>query len=148
MKSPRRNTGFVGSIDGEALGLAVVELGGGRQVEGDEIDPAVGISDLVRLGTRVQQGQPLCRIHAAREKRRGARRSAGARGARSDVEGPRSAAARSRKDHLMARAFVVVMDSVGCGGAPDADRFFQRRSAGHRGQYAGPYHPRLCAWRG
>ncbi len=24
----------------------------------------------------------------------------------------------------MARAFLVVMDSVGCGGAPDADRFF------------------------
>jgi phosphopentomutase len=24
----------------------------------------------------------------------------------------------------MPRAFLVVMDSVGCGGAPDADRFF------------------------
>ncbi|KPP83363.1 MAG: thymidine phosphorylase [Rhodobacteraceae bacterium HLUCCO07] len=59
--------GHVAAWDGEALGLAVVGLGGGRQVETDVIDPAVGLSDLVLLGERVDPGQPIARIHAARE---------------------------------------------------------------------------------
>lgn len=62
-----RETGHVTSMDGEALGLAVVELGGGRQVESDLVDPAVGLSDMVRLGEKVAKGQPLARVHAARE---------------------------------------------------------------------------------
>lgn len=59
--------GYVTAMDGEALGLAVVALGGGRQVESDVIDPAVGLSGLVRLGDRVEAGQPLAVIHAGRE---------------------------------------------------------------------------------
>ena len=59
--------GHVCAIDGEALGLAVVALGGGRQVESDTVDPAVGLSRVVRLGERVAQGAPLALIHAARE---------------------------------------------------------------------------------
>jgi thymidine phosphorylase len=59
--------GYVTAIDGEALGLAVVALGGGRQVESDVVDPAVGLSGLVRLGARVTRGQPLAVIHAGRE---------------------------------------------------------------------------------
>ncbi|MEL7513933.1 MAG: thymidine phosphorylase [Pseudomonadota bacterium] len=58
--------GLVAAIDGEALGLAVVGLGGGRVVETDVIDPSVGLSDVVRLGARVAKGQPLARIHATR----------------------------------------------------------------------------------
>lgn len=64
---PAPESGVVTAIDGEALGLAVVRLGGGRQVESDRIDPAVGLSDVVRLGTRVEKGQPLAKVHAARE---------------------------------------------------------------------------------
>ena len=60
-------SGYISAIDSEALGLCVVGLGGGRQVESDVIDPAVGLSDVVRLGTKVTKGQPLLRIHAARE---------------------------------------------------------------------------------
>ena len=59
--------GYVSAIDGEALGLVVVALGGGRQVESDLIDPAVGVSDVVPLGAFIVKGQPLARIHAARE---------------------------------------------------------------------------------
>ena len=59
--------GYITRIDGEALGLAVVALGGGRQVEADIIDPAVGISNIVRLGTQVAKGEPLAVVHAARE---------------------------------------------------------------------------------
>lgn len=58
--------GVVQAIDGEALGLAVVGLGGGRMVESDKIDMGVGLSDVVRLGTRVRKGQPLAVVHAAR----------------------------------------------------------------------------------
>ncbi|MDF1854509.1 thymidine phosphorylase [Pseudooceanicola sp.] len=58
--------GYISAYDGEALGLAVVDLGGGRQVEGDVIDPSVGLSDVLPLGTLVARGQPLARVHAAR----------------------------------------------------------------------------------
>lgn len=59
--------GFISAIDGEALGLAVVSLGGGRQVENDRIEPSVGFSDIVSLGTKVKRGDPIVTIHAARE---------------------------------------------------------------------------------
>lgn len=63
---PAQAPGYVESIDGEALGHAVIALGGGRQVETDRIDPAVGLSDILPLGAEVAQGQPLMRIHASR----------------------------------------------------------------------------------
>jgi len=59
-----REAGFVAAIDGEALGLAVVAMGGGRRVETDRIDPAVGFSDVVARGAWVERGQPLATIHA------------------------------------------------------------------------------------
>lgn len=62
-----RQSGYVTAIDGEALGLAVVALGGGRQVESDVIDPAVGLSEILRLGDRVSRGTPLCVVHARTE---------------------------------------------------------------------------------
>ncbi|HSG55683.1 MAG TPA: thymidine phosphorylase, partial [Paracoccaceae bacterium] len=64
VKAPQ--SGYIAAIDGHALGLCVVALGGGRQVESDRIDPAVGLSDMVELGAWVDAGQPLARIHAAR----------------------------------------------------------------------------------
>ena len=62
-----REPGYITAIDGEALGLAVVELGAGRQVETDVVDPAVGLSNVIRLGAKVEKGTPLAMIHAARE---------------------------------------------------------------------------------
>ena len=59
-------SGFVGEIDGERLGLAVVALGGGRLVESDRINPAVGLSDVARLGGRIEKGQTLAVVHAVR----------------------------------------------------------------------------------
>ena len=61
-----QSSGYVQAIDGEALGLVVVGLGGGRMIESDPVDPAVGLSRVVRLGAWVEKGQPLCVIHAAR----------------------------------------------------------------------------------
>jgi thymidine phosphorylase len=60
-------SGYVGAMDTHALGLIVVRLGGGRQVEGDRVNPSVGLSDMAPLGTWVERGQPLARVHALRE---------------------------------------------------------------------------------
>lgn len=59
--------GTVASIRTRELGLAVIELGGGRRVAVDRIDHRVGLSDLLGKGARVETGQPLCMIHAADE---------------------------------------------------------------------------------
>ncbi|WOI34567.1 thymidine phosphorylase [Tritonibacter scottomollicae] len=59
------SAGHVAAINGEALGLAVVRLGGGRMVESDRVDPAVGISDLVPLGAKLAKGDVIARVHAA-----------------------------------------------------------------------------------
>ena len=67
LEVPAPKSGVVTAMDGQALGFAVVELGGGRKVESDQIDPAVGLSDMVRIGETVEAGQPLARIHASRE---------------------------------------------------------------------------------
>ncbi len=57
-------SGYIAAIDCEALGLAVVGLGGGRKVEADRIDPAVGLADVRPLGSYVHVGDPLCTVHA------------------------------------------------------------------------------------
>ena len=41
--------------------------GGGRLRSDQEIDPAVGLSEIVELGSAVRRGQPLMRIHARSE---------------------------------------------------------------------------------
>jgi thymidine phosphorylase len=61
------DAGFVGALDGQALGLAVVNLGGGRLREGDRINPAVGLSALAPLGADLARGDVICVIHAATE---------------------------------------------------------------------------------
>ncbi len=59
--------GYVAAIDGEALGHAVVHLGGGRLSGGDRINPAVGLSDLAPLGEPLAEGEPFALVHAATE---------------------------------------------------------------------------------
>ncbi len=57
--------GFVTRFDGEALGLAVVHLGGGRLRGGDRINPSVGLSEIMPLGEPVEKGEAIARVHAA-----------------------------------------------------------------------------------
>lgn len=64
---PSPGAGKVQMINGETLGLAVVRLGGGRQREGDRINPSVGLSDLAGIGEDIGAGDPLCMVHAATE---------------------------------------------------------------------------------
>ncbi len=62
---PAGMAGRVSAIDGEALGLAVVALGGGRRIESDRINPAVGLAGLLPLGAEVSASDPVALIHAA-----------------------------------------------------------------------------------
>ncbi len=64
---PSLRPGFVTAIDGQALGLAVVHLGGGRLRDGDRVNPSVGLSDLAGLGEDIGDGAPLGMVHAATE---------------------------------------------------------------------------------
>jgi thymidine phosphorylase len=67
LEVPALADGFVGMIDGEALGHAVVHLGGGRLREGDRVNPSVGLSDLAGIGEETGEGVPLAMVHAATE---------------------------------------------------------------------------------
>lgn len=65
VKAPE--AGFVAKINGEALGHAVVHLGGGRLRGGDRINPAVGLSDLAPIGEPLARGESFALVHAATE---------------------------------------------------------------------------------
>jgi thymidine phosphorylase len=56
--------GFVKTIDAERLGYVVIHLGGGRKQLQDKLDLSVGFEMLVRIGDRVEKGQPLARVFA------------------------------------------------------------------------------------
>jgi thymidine phosphorylase len=76
LEVPAPADGVIAAMDTRELGLVVVDLGGGRRVARDAIDPSVGLSQVKPLGTCVAAGEPLLRIHAAT---RDAARSAAAR---------------------------------------------------------------------
>lgn len=57
--------GRVARQDVKALGMAVVELGGGRRRAGDAIDHRVGLDAIAAIGQTVDRHTPLARIHAA-----------------------------------------------------------------------------------
>jgi thymidine phosphorylase len=56
--------GTVTRIDSRAIGIAVVELGGGRMRAEDTIDHSVGFTALAGLGARVGPDAPLAVVHA------------------------------------------------------------------------------------
>ncbi len=63
---PSPAAGVIQGWNAQALGEVVIDLGGGRRVEADKIDPAVGLDQIQRIGTDVTLGQPLACVHAAR----------------------------------------------------------------------------------
>ncbi|MFS4582964.1 thymidine phosphorylase [Phaeobacter sp. C3_T13_0] len=62
-----KQSGYVLDIDGEALGMAVVRLGGGRMIESDVVDPSVGLAKLAPLGANLDKGDLIGVVHAADE---------------------------------------------------------------------------------
>ena len=64
---PASQSGYVSEIDTRAVGLAVVELGGGRKKASDSIDHSVGFTHVLGLGEKVEAGQALGYVHAQNE---------------------------------------------------------------------------------
>ena len=54
--------GYLTAVDGEALGRVAVEVGAGRRRLEEPIDDGGGLEVLVRLGDKVESGQPLARV--------------------------------------------------------------------------------------
>ena len=59
--------GTIGRIDGRALGLAIIALGGGRTNPADTINHAVGLSEVLGPGERVGADRPFAMVHARTE---------------------------------------------------------------------------------
>lgn len=59
--------GYVVATDARAYGVAVMGLGGGRSKPEDNIDPAVGLTDIRGPGDPVGPGKPLAVVHARSE---------------------------------------------------------------------------------
>ncbi|MCJ8054485.1 thymidine phosphorylase [Shinella curvata] len=57
--------GYLSACDTRGVGLAVIELGGGRSRPDDAIDHRVGFDRLLPLGTKVEKGDEIGRVHAA-----------------------------------------------------------------------------------
>ena len=59
--------GVVTQVNTRAVGNAIIELGGGRRQVGEQLDLAVGFSNIAAIGTAVDSERPLAVIHAASE---------------------------------------------------------------------------------
>ena len=70
-----QHEGHIAQVHARTIGETAVVLGAGRKMKGEEIDPAVGIQVLVKVGEPVESGQPLFVIHARDENSMKAARS-------------------------------------------------------------------------
>ncbi len=61
-----REDGWVQAIDALEVGIAVLDLGGGRRRKGDPIDHGVGVALEASPGVELRRGDPLCRVYARR----------------------------------------------------------------------------------
>lgn len=59
--------GYVSAMDVRAIGMAVLELGGGRRRADDAIDFGVGLTDIVSAGDQLADQAPLCTVFARSE---------------------------------------------------------------------------------
>ncbi|MGD9509860.1 MAG: thymidine phosphorylase, partial [Geminicoccaceae bacterium] len=59
--------GRIRAVDARALGLAVVELGGGRRHAAHGIDHAVGLTEVSAIGDAAGPDHPLALVHARDE---------------------------------------------------------------------------------
>lgn len=63
---PGRN-GRVAGVDARAVGVAVIELGGGRALACDDVDHRVGLTQVAAIGDEVGPNDPIAVIHARDE---------------------------------------------------------------------------------
>jgi len=51
-------------MDTREIGMSVVALGGGRLAPGQEVDHSVGFDRILPVGTLVNQGDVIARVHS------------------------------------------------------------------------------------
>jgi thymidine phosphorylase len=56
--------GYIGIMDTRAIGMALVEMGGGRVDHNQSLDYSVGFSDIKPKGTKVAEGDIIAIVHA------------------------------------------------------------------------------------
>ena len=61
---PSQKSGYIKSLEAEAVGRACIALGGGRQTKDSEIDLSVGVVLHKKVGDYVNRGDSLLAIHA------------------------------------------------------------------------------------
>lgn len=59
-----KEEGYLAAVAADQIGMAVVMLGGGREKKGDPIDHRVGVVMHIKVGDRIERGQPLFTVHA------------------------------------------------------------------------------------
>ncbi len=64
---PAQHAGRIVAMDTRAIGVALIDLGGGRRRPQDEIDHRVGVSEFQPVGAELGPDRPFCLIHAADE---------------------------------------------------------------------------------
>lgn len=62
-------TGFVQKVDAMKVARLTLEMGAGRKNTGSAIDPAAGISGLVKVGGHLEPGQPIGVLHDSKNKK-------------------------------------------------------------------------------
>jgi len=67
MLVPASTRGYLAGVDARALGNAIIELGGGRRRTSDQLDLAVGFTDVAPIGAEVDSQRPLAVVHAANQ---------------------------------------------------------------------------------
>jgi len=64
---PAPRPGWLGGFDTRQIGLAAAVLGAGRATKEDSIDPGVGLAIEVKIGQRVDKGQPVITVRYRKE---------------------------------------------------------------------------------
>jgi thymidine phosphorylase len=55
--------GYIASMDTRAIGLSIIELGGGRRVPTQKLDLATGYTAFAQIGDKVDEKTPLAMVH-------------------------------------------------------------------------------------
>jgi pyrimidine-nucleoside phosphorylase len=60
---PALSDGYVSGIDPMKVAMGALEVGAGRRVASDAVDPSTGVVVLVRPGDQVETGEPVLELH-------------------------------------------------------------------------------------
>jgi pyrimidine-nucleoside phosphorylase len=62
--------GYVARFAASGVGRAALALGAGREKKADEVDPGAGVEVLVKVGNRIEEGEPVARLYGSRNAER------------------------------------------------------------------------------